>query len=397
MFADDLTLLSDSPSSGQQQCHLVQKFLYWSKIEAKVVKCSSLAFRSRPSSTFYNPKLKLCGQDISFAGDKSTTFLGLPINLCLSSCDIKSSILTKLEDLCERVDAAPILTKSKLQLYRNGIFPRLSWLLSVCDLPLTWIERQVEPIATRYLKKWCHLARPANVCRFYLPFKLGGLNLPSLSTSFKKCQVSRYHQLLNSKDARVQNLAMSKALVLATNKTLKFNPFIYVFQEQLKSLEPSQSVDDQRCLELIKACIVQGLTLRLQVDDDTWSKTVLSFKDRILSFCLNAIQNTLPHKSNLQRWQKSDSPDCPLCGNYQTLQHVLNNCGTAVKSGRYNWRHNSVLKCIYLILDEHLPRSWAISVDLPGLPCVLPSVISNSSLRPDIILWCQKTKELSLL
>ena len=128
------------------------------------------------------------------------------------------------------------------------------------------------------------------------------------------------------------------------------------------------------------------------MDDDTWSKTVLSFKDRILSFCLNAIQDTLPHKANLQRWQKSDSSDCPLCGHYQTLQHVLNNCRTALKSGRYTWRHNFVLK-----LDEHLPTSWAISVDLPGLPYVLPSVISNSSLHPDIILWCQKTKKISLV
>ena len=96
---------------------------------------------------------------------------------------------------------------------------------------------------------------------------------------------------------------MFKALVLATNKTPKFNPFIYVFQEQFKSLEPSQphanfvslckakrlvqSVDDQRRLDLIKACVIQGSTLRLQVDDDTWSKTVLSFKDRILSFFLS--------------------------------------------------------------------------------------------------------------
>ena len=79
------------------------------------------------------------------------------------------------------------------------------------------------------------------------------------------------------------------------------------------------------------------------------------------------------------------------------FQHVLNNCETALESGRYTWRHNSVLRCIYLLLDEHLPRSWAISVDLPGLPYVLPSVISNSSLHPDIVLWCQKTKEISLL
>ena len=36
------------------------------------------------------------------------------------------------------------------------------------------------------------------------------------------------------------NLAMSKALVFATNKTLKFNPFTYVVLEQFESLEPSQ-------------------------------------------------------------------------------------------------------------------------------------------------------------
>ena len=112
MFADDLMLLSNSPSSGQQQCHLVQKFLKWSKSEAKVVKCRSLRFRSQPSSAFYNTKLKLCGQDIPFTGDESTTFLGLSIDLCLSSCDIKSNILSELQDLCKRVDACPVLRKA---------------------------------------------------------------------------------------------------------------------------------------------------------------------------------------------------------------------------------------------------------------------------------------------
>ena len=56
-----------------------------------------------------------------------------------------------------------------------------------------------------------------------------------------------------------------------------------------------------------------------------------------------------------------------------------------------------MLKRIYLFLHEHLPRLWAISVDLPVLPYVLPNVISNSSPRPEIILWCQKAKEMSLL
>ena len=68
-----------------------------------------------------------------------------------------------------------------------------------------------------------------------------------------------------------------------------------------------------------------------------------------------------------------------LCGNYQTSQHVLNNCETSLKSGGYTWCRNSVLICIYIFLEEHLPRSRAISVDLSSLPCILPSVISNSS------------------
>ena len=56
-----------------------------------------------------------------------------------------------------------------------------------------------------------------------------------------------------------------------------------------------------------------------------------------------------------------------------------------------------MLKRIYPFLHEHLPKSWAISVDLPVLPYVLSNVISNSSPRPEIILWCQKAKEMSLL
>ena len=36
----------------------------------------------------------------------------------------------------------------------------------------------------------------------------------------------------------------------------------------------------QQRLDLIKADVVQGSTLRLQVDDDAWSKTVLAVIQR---------------------------------------------------------------------------------------------------------------------
>ena len=36
--------------------------------------------------------------------------------------------------------------------------------------------------------------------------------------------------------------------------------------------------------------------------------------------------------------------ECMLCGESETLHHVLSNCKYALDTGRYTWRHNKVLK-----------------------------------------------------
>ena len=71
------------------------------------------------------------------------------------------------------------------------------------------MQRNVETLTTQFLKKWAGLARPANTSILHLPRKLGGLNLPSMSTLHKQLQVSRQAQLLTSADACVRHLAES--------------------------------------------------------------------------------------------------------------------------------------------------------------------------------------------
>ena len=44
-----------------------------------------------------------------------------------------------------------------------------------------------------------------------------------------------------------------------------------------------------------------------------------------LKFTLNACFDTLPHSSNLALW-KGQSAECKLCGERQTLHHILCNC-----------------------------------------------------------------------
>ena len=131
---------------------------------------------------FFDPNLQICGGTIPFAGNSDNVFLGLHIDLSLSPDRVMDSIVCKLEDLCHKVDVSPFLTRQKLKVYNLGICPRLAWLLSLQDVSTTWVERSVEAIATRYLKRWCRLSRSADVSRLYLPHTSGGLQLRAISS-----------------------------------------------------------------------------------------------------------------------------------------------------------------------------------------------------------------------
>ena len=81
--------------------------------------------------------------------------------------------------------------------------------------------------------------------------------------------------------------------------------------------------------------LFSALSLQIVNSFDMWSQTIVSLSDRVLSFLLISIQDTLPHKANLRRWHVSDDSNCPLCRKCQLLQRVLNNYPIALKDKRY--------------------------------------------------------------
>ena len=113
-----------------------------------------------------------------------------------------------------------------------------------------------------------------------------------------------------------------------------------------------------------------------------------------MKFALNAAVDTLPHNSNLHMWKKKESDSCPLCGERQSLIHVLNCCRVARDLRRYNIRHDAVLKVIADTVKEHLPPSHKLTVDLDQYQ--FPIHISPTDLRPDIVLWSDSEKQLIL-
>ena len=66
------------------------------------------------------------------------------------------------------------------------------------ELPISWLERELQPMATRALKKWSGLASSSNTSILFRPAKRGGLALPSLVTLYKRMQATRMVQLFTS-------------------------------------------------------------------------------------------------------------------------------------------------------------------------------------------------------
>ena len=107
-----------------------------------------------------------------------------------------------------------------------------------------------------------------------------------------------------------------------------------------------------------------------------------------MKFALNLATDTLPHNANLALWRKSAhlSAACKLCGERQTLCHILNNCKTALKLRRYNARHDQVLQTITKFMKQQVSEDMKVVADLEQQYQFPPS-LAFADLRPDLVAY----------
>ena len=406
-YADDTCILANSPASAQHLLNMTSDWLQWSGMKAKVTKCHSLAVAGS-SGKLFDPKLQVSGDPIPYVGSDSIKFLGLKVQVPYNPSEAKQSLRSALLRMLQAVDACPLTRNQKLKMYKAGICPRLSWLLMIEEYPLTWVERELEADATKFLKKWAGLARSANTALLYLPCRMGGLNLPALSSLYKRLQVSRQCQLLTSPDPCVRHIAEKQLQAETCRTRKKFKPAVVVRDAMVEDPGASRKAllsaakgrvnesDNVARLNQVKSLERQGEMLRATTPDTAtiWAKAIQSLPQEQTKFALNAAVDTLPHNSNLHLWRKKESDSCPLCGERQSLIHVLNCCRVARDLRRYNVRHDAVLKVIADTVKEHLPPSHELTVDLNHYK--FPIHISPTDLRPDIVLWSDSEKQLIL-
>ena len=124
--------------------------------------------------------------------------------------EVQEAITNKLASLLSKLDQVPV---TKLKLFHLGICPRLTWDLTISEFPVSWQEKTLDPLVTRYLKKCVGLAKAVDPARLFVPPASGG-SVPS--ELYQKFQVGKASLLITSLDNGV-NHAVRESLRTANN------------------------------------------------------------------------------------------------------------------------------------------------------------------------------------
>ena len=139
------------------------------------------------------PSLTISGDRIPPLEDNAFKFLGMPVRVYSSN----DTARTYLEQMLTTIDESLMSLQQNLHLFKHGVCPRISWPLLVEVFLVSWLERELQPLATRGLKNWAGPVTSSNTSTLFLHAKKDGFFLFSLVRLHKKLQAMKMVQLFS--------------------------------------------------------------------------------------------------------------------------------------------------------------------------------------------------------
>ena len=209
-----------------------------------------------------------------------------------------------------------------------------------------------------------------------------GLQLPSDVYHF--CKLTLRSILKHSKNEDIKNLYH-----LTSYKNINTDIIISSSDKTKKPKSIMQNqIENEINTNFLQLKEQSGMIIHLKEEItkkgvETWNMLIKYLPPNIFNFCRKSLIYSLTNNSNLFRWKRSNSDKCELCQKKQTQLHVLNNCTVAVRDGRYNWRHDSILSTLVNYMSYLSQHGFKMYADLNGFRS--PSELFKSY-RPDIVL-----------
>ena len=295
----------------------------------------------------------------------------------MSDNDHKSEILDTLTDFLNKIDQLPLHPKNKIRLYSQYVLSKISWHFTISDIGKTWVNETLDPIVSKYIRKWLELPISATLSNILLPYNRFGLNVVLPSTKFLQCQTISRKALQSSPNEDINKL---------WTETSNYKNIQYDTYKNTKDV--LSTIRKQHEDKLNHHLISQGSFFSNVMKYSTisfnsiWSSVQSKLPKNIFNFTIRYINNTLPTRKNLHKWGVSTTSECAFCLSPESLLHIVAGCKTYLNEGRFTWRHDSVLNLIASTLKSLNYSN--LYVDLPGY--LSPSVITGDTLRPDLVL-----------
>ncbi|XP_063054019.1 uncharacterized protein LOC134448252 [Engraulis encrasicolus] len=458
-FMDDLTVTTESVPGCRWLLRGLEKMMVWARMRFKPAKSRSMVLRKGKVEDKF--RFNIAGTPIPSITEKPVKSLGKVFDSSLKDKTSIQTACAELDGWLKSVDKSGLPGKYKAWVYQHGILPRILWPLLVYAIPLTTVEtleRKVSSHLRRWLglpKSLSSIALYGRSNKLQLPFKsleeefkvtrarevvlYRDSSDPKVANAGIQVRTGRKwkaEEAVQMAEARLRHRALVGVVTrgragLGSFPTPQVNPSgkerRRLVQEEVRAAE-----------EEIRSCKWVGMrqqgawtrwenALERKV---TWTDIWRAEPHRI-KFLVQAVYDVLPSPSNLHTWGLAESPACPLCSKRGTLEHVLSSCSTALGEGRYRWRHDQVLKTIAEAISTglawakqfHPPkkaiafvkagepvapsgrapagiltsaRDWQLLVDLEK-QLKFPSHIAATTLRPDVVLVSNATKQVIML
>jgi hypothetical protein len=363
--------------------------------------------------------------------DEEQKFLGKLLFFSGKSEETFNCLKATFKEGMDRIESCFVRNEYKLWIYKQYFLPSKRFLLTVHTLTATHLKL-LDTFTDQYVKKWAGLPRCATTAIIHLK---GGMDIQSISELYMEVHTKSHTRTRLKGDTAINHVLDStlqrEARLTQTSGRLHTTTTAEAtFQEVLSATVPggelprgvgeqdrqleaqithkiqtsvTSVVRQEQQLELekhVKSLTLQGNILALaaaEKEDVVWKSYMFNMKAGTLKFLLNASIDTLPTAANLKRWKKSPSDLCKLCRGRQTTHHVLNCCPTALNSGRFTWRHDTLLKYIVLSVDT---SRFQVYSDLPGHQAAgggsIPPEICVTNLRPDVVIVDKQKKVIHL-
>ena len=301
-------------------------------------------------------------------------YLGRYFDFNMTNNDHKEILISKTNELLDTIDKLPLHPKNKIMLYQRYVLSKISWHLTIADLPITWVKQNLDTIASKFIHTWLEIPVAGTLNIIRQSKNKFGLGIILISDRFTQCQVTLRNKLKNSKNrdiCEIYDITKEKNITYDQYKTTR---------EAVADIRKGIASDTTKLT-------TQGLVITSIADYadkkllTTWHKALSTLPKNIYSFVIRYLNNTLANNTNLSQWGRKNSGKCDICDSNQTLGHVVRGCITPLNEKRYNWRHDSILSVISNLVNS--ARNIDFYCDIEGY--INPSVITGTENRPDMI------------